>query len=114
MPRPSSSTVTEPSTLIETLTIGGVAGHRFVDRVVDDFVDEVVQAAGGGVADVHGGPLADVLQVAEVLEVLGGVGFAAARRAGFWLFVFVFVGHVIVSACRFALIHHRGHGEHRE
>ena len=59
---------------------GGVAGHRLVDRVVDDFVDEVVQAAGRGVADVHGGPLADVLQIAEMLEVLGGVAVAAARR----------------------------------
>ena len=45
MPRPSSATVTEPSTLIVTLTSCGVAGHGFVDRVVDDFVDQVVQAA---------------------------------------------------------------------
>ena len=89
MPRPSSSTVTEPSTLIETLTMRGVAGHRFVDRVVDDFVDEVVQAAGRGVADVHGGPLADVLQIAEMLEVLGGVAVAAARRRGCWFGSFV-------------------------
>ncbi len=34
---------------------GGVAGHRFVDRVVDDFVDEVMEAALGGIADVHRG-----------------------------------------------------------
>jgi hypothetical protein len=27
------------------LDVGGVAGHGFVDRVVDDFPDEVVQAA---------------------------------------------------------------------
>ena len=60
---------------------GGVAGHRFVDRVVDDFVDEVVQAAGRGVADVHRRAFADVLQVAEVLEVLGGVAIAAAGRS---------------------------------
>ena len=52
---------------------GGEAGHRLVDRVVDDFVDQVVQAAGGGVGNVHARPLADVLQVAEVLQVLGGV-----------------------------------------
>ncbi len=32
---------------------GGVLGHRLVDRVVDHFVDEVVQAAGRGIADVH-------------------------------------------------------------
>ena len=33
----------------------GEAGHGLVDRVVDDFVDQVVQAAGRGVADVHAG-----------------------------------------------------------
>ena len=54
--------------LIVTLTVRGVAGHRLVDRVVDDFVDQVVQAADVRVADVHAGPLADVLQVAEMLR----------------------------------------------
>ena len=53
--------------------LGGVAGHRLVDRVVDHFVDQVVQAADGGVGDVHARPLADVLQVAQVFEVLGAV-----------------------------------------
>jgi hypothetical protein len=38
---------------------GGVAGQRFVDRVIDDLVDHVVQAAAiVGVADVHARPLA--------------------------------------------------------
>ena len=58
-----------------------IAGHRLVDRVVDDFVDQVVQPAGRGVGDVHARPLADVLQVAQVLEVLGAVfGLALGRR----------------------------------
>ncbi len=77
---------------------GGVAGHRFVDRVVDHFVDEVVQAAGGRVADVHAGPLADVLQVAEVLKILGRVAIAAARRSGLLfglVLVLVFCGHFV-------------------
>src|SRR5262249_44075129 len=52
------------------LHFGGIVGHRLVDRVVDDFVDQVVQAAGRGVADVHARPLADVLQIAQVLKVL--------------------------------------------
>ena len=56
----------------------GVAGHGLVDRVVDHFVDQVVQPAERGVGDVHAGPLADVLQVAEVLQVLGGVVVLAA------------------------------------
>ena len=60
-----------------------MAGHRLVDRVVDHLVDQVVQAADGGVADVHAGPFADVLQVAEVFQVLGGViAFALHARGG--------------------------------
>ena len=86
MPRPSSSTVTEPSLLIVTLTVRGVAGHRLVDRVVDDFVDQVVQAADGRVADVHAGPFADVLQIAEMLEILRGVVGVAGLRVGGLLF----------------------------
>ncbi len=50
-----------------------VARHRFVDRVVDHFIDEVVQAADRRVANVHGRALAHVLQVAQVLELLGAV-----------------------------------------
>ena len=40
----------------------GVAGHRLVDGVVDDLLDQVVQAALAGRADVHAGPLADRLE----------------------------------------------------
>ncbi len=53
------------------------------------FVDQVVQAADAGVADVHAGALADVLQVAQVLHLGGavlaldahGVVVSVARRA---------------------------------
>jgi hypothetical protein len=47
----------------------GVPRHALVDRVVDHLVDQVVQAAGGVVADVHAEPLADMLAVGEMLEV---------------------------------------------
>ena len=65
MPRPSSSTEHEPS-LCERTTrdVGRVARQRFVDGVVDRFVDELVQAALGGVADVHAGALANGLEPA--------------------------------------------------
>ena len=79
MPRPSSSTVTRAVDVDRDADRGGVAGHRFVDRVVDDFVDEVMQAALRGVADVHRRAFADVLQVAEMLEVLGRSSY---RRRG--------------------------------
>src|SRR3984893_3145376 len=53
-----------------------VAGQRLVHRVVDRLVDQVVQAVRAGVADVHGGALADRLQPLEDLDVARGVGVA--------------------------------------
>ena len=61
------------------LDVGGVAGECLVDGVVDDLVDQVVQAALTGGADVHAGTLADRLQALEELDVAGVVG--GARRA---------------------------------
>ncbi len=69
------------------------AGERLVYRVVDDFVDEVVQARSTGRADVHRRALADSLQSFEdfdfVRAVVGRAGTAdpvvavvAAVRAG--------------------------------
>ena len=49
------------------------AGHGLVDRVVDDLVHEVVQAAGAGGADVHPRALADGLEALEDLDVAGVV-----------------------------------------
>src|SRR5882757_9152112 len=44
----------------------GVAGQRFVDGVVDDFVDHVVQAGAViGVADIHAGPLAHGIETLQ-------------------------------------------------
>jgi hypothetical protein len=43
-----------------------VAGEVLVDRVVDDLVDQVVEASAViGVPDVHAGPLPDALQAFE-------------------------------------------------
>ncbi len=66
MPRPSSRTVTELSALSTTSTRGGVARERFVDRVVDDLVDHVVQAGAViGVADIHARPLAHGIEALQ-------------------------------------------------
>ncbi len=54
-------------------------GEGFVDRVVDDLVDEVVQAARAGGADVHAGPLADRLEAFEDLDVLCVIGAISSR-----------------------------------
>ena len=50
-----------------------VAGQRLVDRVVDDLVDEVVQAAQARRADVHARALAHGLEALEDGDVLGVV-----------------------------------------
>ena len=80
MPRPSSVTVQLLSGCRTTLTAVAVAGERLVDRVVDHLVDEVVQPAGAGRADVHPGPLADRLEALEDGDVLGAVGVALLAR----------------------------------
>ena len=51
----------------------GVAGHRLVDRVVDDLPDEVMEAADIGRADVHARAAANRLEALEDLDALGGV-----------------------------------------
>ena len=39
-----------------------IARHRFVDTVVDDFVDQMMQPVGAGRADIHSGAFADGVQ----------------------------------------------------
>ena len=59
MPRPLSETVTELSAWMVTVDAIVVAGQGFVDGVVDELVDHVVQAVHIGVADVHARSLAE-------------------------------------------------------
>ena len=82
MPRPLSTTVTELSGWIVTDDLGAEAGERLVDGVVDDLVDEVVQAHHAGRADVHARALANRLEALEDGDVLRVVarGAAAHRR----------------------------------
>ena len=63
------------------LDVGGVARHRFVDRVVDDFPDQVVQAPHVGRADVHARSSPDGVEAFEDLDALGVV-VARGRLAG--------------------------------
>ena len=51
-----------------------VTGQRFVDAIVNDLVDHVVQTGPVvGVADIHAGPLANSLQPLQNLDGIGAV-----------------------------------------
>jgi hypothetical protein len=53
---------------------GGVTGEGFVNGVVHDFIDAVVEAGLVGVADIHSGAFADGFEAFEALDVGGFVG----------------------------------------
>lgn len=54
--------------------MGAVAGERLIYAVVHDFVDAVMEAADGGIADIHGGPFADGFQSFQNHDIAGGIG----------------------------------------
>ena len=63
--------------------LGGEAGQRLVDGVVDHLVDHVVQArAVIGVADVHAGALAHRVQTLQDLDGFGAVALGAIGLSG--------------------------------
>ena len=58
------------------------AGKRLIDGVIDNLVDEVMQALGARRTDVHAGALADMLQTFENLDVLCAVaGFLLSHHS---------------------------------
>ena len=62
IPRPLSQTETELSACSPHGDAVAVPGHRLVDRVVDDLVDQVMETALVGAPDVHPGSSSDRLQ----------------------------------------------------
>src|SRR3989344_1258567 len=60
----------------------GVAGHGFVDGVVYNFPNKVVQAGGTGGSDVHAGAAANSLQALEHSNTFSAI-------AGFFLFLYL-------------------------
>jgi len=59
-----------------------MTGEGFVDGVVHDFVDEVVQTARSGGSDVHSGTLANGLESFEDLDIICAV---AVLRLDLWV-----------------------------
>ena len=65
--------------------------EMFVDRIVDDFINQVMQAAFVRVADVHTRPLPDRFQAFELVDLRRVVflRFIDAGRGAFWIGIFV-------------------------
>jgi len=70
-----------------------VPGEGFVNRVIDDFIDQVMQSSDANIADVHGGAFANSFQSFEDLNIgssvlLLGWGFSHKNgdlcRIGTW------------------------------
>ena len=57
----------------DDVDFGAETGERFIDRVVDDLGNEMMQAALGGVADIHAGAFANRLETFENLDGLGAI-----------------------------------------
>ena len=71
------------------LDVVAVAGQCFVDGVVHDLVDQMVQAALAGGADIHAGTLADSFQTLQDLNFAGvilvvGSGFGICAGDDFF------------------------------
>jgi hypothetical protein len=58
-----------------------VPGESFVDGIVHDFVDEVMQTHFAGGADVHCGTKADGFKALEDFDVVASVAVVVARFA---------------------------------
>ena len=65
-----------------------VSGQRFVNGVVHDLIDEVVQTGGGGRADIHTGSFPHRFQTLQNLNLLRAV----------FLCYFRFVRHICPPA----------------
>jgi hypothetical protein len=85
------------------------AGQRFVDRVIDDFVDQVVKPGRAGRSDVHRGALANGFEPLENLDFVrtvivdrGAVAVRARRGAGL---CFVALAIVVRLVLLFGILH---------
>ena len=84
-------------------------GHGFINRIVYDFVDQMMQASPGRVANVHTRTFANVFQIRKMLQILRRVFGIAIRRhrsccfLRLWILVFEFavfrffcIGHLLI------------------
>jgi hypothetical protein len=62
------------------LNLGAITSERLIDCVIDDLIDEVVEAAFTGRSDIHTGALADRLQAFEDGDGRGVVALLLLRH----------------------------------
>jgi hypothetical protein len=62
------------------LDLGGVAGHRLVDGVVNDLPHAVVETGRTGAADVHAGALPNGVEPFQHLHAVGPVRAGCLRH----------------------------------
>ena len=84
MPRPLSSTLSQPLSSSDDLDEGRMAGDRLVHRVVDHLGEEMMQRVGVGAADIHARAAAHRLEPLQHLDrggvVVGLAGGPVAQR----------------------------------
>ena len=51
----------------------GISGKRFVDTVVNDFINEMMQSAFAGIADIHAGTFPDSFESFQNCDLAGGI-----------------------------------------
>ena len=50
-----------------------IPGQRFVDTIIHDFIDQMMQPFAGSAADIHSRPFPDSFQPFQNLNLLGAV-----------------------------------------
>src|SRR5690606_36610162 len=53
--------------------IGTITSHRFVDRVIDYFINQVMQPFYTSISNIHGGPFPYSLYTFEDLYIIGRI-----------------------------------------
>ena len=98
MPRPLSFDLDDIVGFEGDDDLVAAAGHGLVDAVVDDLVDEVLEAALVSAADVHAGAAPHGFTPAEDLDILGGiVAVDSGQSSGLQT---CFAGQLLVSGRR--------------
>ncbi|KAF5032528.1 hypothetical protein DSECCO2_616350 [anaerobic digester metagenome] len=69
------------------VNLGTITGQGFVDAVVDDFINKMMQAANTGITNVHAGTNANCLQPFQYLNLIGIIGRAVVIFCHIYLLI---------------------------